>query len=62
MLLIRHSGLAFPTNSNITGMNTFLLNGVITTFGAANMALLSLIGQDFTFAATKDSQASTSAA
>jgi len=44
-------GPGFPTNSNITGMNTFLLNGVVTTFNAANMALLSIIGQDFTFAA-----------
>ena len=38
-------------NTNITDTNKFLLNGVETTFNAANMALLSLIGQDFTFAA-----------
>jgi hypothetical protein len=44
-------GPGFPDNSNITGANTFLLNGVITTFGNANMALLALTGQDFTFAA-----------
>ena len=44
-------GPGFPTNSNITDANTFLLNGVITTFDDANMALLALTGQDFTFAA-----------
>ena len=42
-------GAGFPDNSNITGANSFLLNGVLTTFGAANMALLSLVGTDFTF-------------
>jgi hypothetical protein len=47
-------GPGFPTNSNITGANTFLLNGVVTTFNAANMGLLSLTGQDFTFAAIRD--------
>ena len=44
-------GPGFPDNSNITGANTFLLNGVITTFNAANMLLLSITGQDFTFQA-----------
>jgi hypothetical protein len=45
-------GPGFPDNSNITGANTFLLNGVITTFNAANMALLALGPlTDFTFAA-----------
>ena len=43
-------GPGFPDNS-ITDANTFLLNGVSTTFGNANMALLALTGTDFTFAA-----------
>jgi hypothetical protein len=36
-------------SSDVTAANTFLLNGVVTTFGAANLALLSLVGQDFDF-------------
>ena len=32
-------------------MNTFLLNGVVTTFGAANLALFGLFDDEFTFQA-----------
>ena len=42
-------GTGFPNNTNITGSNTFLLNGNPVTFGNANMALLALMGMDFTF-------------
>src|SRR5262249_35940027 len=46
-------GTNFPTNANITAGNTFLLNGVVTTFGDANQGALpfiaAFIGQDFTF-------------
>ena len=42
-------GTGFPDNTNITGSNTFLLNGNPVTFGNANMALLALMGMDFTF-------------
>jgi len=46
-------GDGFPTGANIAGANTFLLNNIITTFGNANLGLLSLFGQDFTFTAIR---------
>jgi len=39
----------FPSGDPLS--SSFLLNGVATTFNAANMALLSLVGTDFTFQA-----------
>jgi hypothetical protein len=44
-------GTNFPDNSNITGLNTFLLNSnIVTTFGSANAATLNLASmQDFFF-------------
>jgi hypothetical protein len=44
-------GPGFPDNTNITGANTFLLDGIVTTLSAANMAMLSITGTVFTFAA-----------
>ena len=44
-----HSPFGTLPAGSITAAMTFLLNGVVTTFGAANMALLSLVGHDFDF-------------
>jgi len=42
-------GTNFPDNSNITGANTILINGVSTRLDTANNGLLNLVGTDFTF-------------
>jgi hypothetical protein len=44
-----HDPFGTFTSGSVTAANTFLLNGVVTTFGAANLAMLSLFGQDFDF-------------
>ena len=46
-------GPGFSNNTFVGPLNTFLLNGVVTTFGAANLALFGLFDDEFTFQANR---------